>query len=722
MDIARIISKRRHRHKRTREDRVHIDGWGSGIFACRRREWYRGGMETNATSGRRPWEAIEAGLSPIFSDPSVPPFMRDAGKMLAAVTTCATFADLDPARVPGALSVASRLHPELRVPGALFFLSALGRTYLSALGDGGCPYVPAPPDMAWPAWFCAGLQKKPYAFVKVLDSFAWRAAAALLPPRSSAHAGSLGAGSWFPALCAARAVDVSALDVCDFGRAALGAYDRAAVGEAKHERHRRTVGAGIVAALAEDCGEANAPWLAAQSQRDLSTGFEDNLMHEVLSGEVDLSSHQVVRESFFRHAARAAGHGRFSEDGSLCCPPDVFFELGPARSERMLFAARANGEALESCTSSGVPWWLAAAPCPDSRPLPHVPGYPEVLRGKNVEWMGWESGDGIAPVMRELSVPEEHKARLGSPWRFAGAWRAAVPAPNEGREGVERSAFASACAACVRADFLAEWYGRCARIPGRLFAAALADTFVRWAGDGRLFAAGAQEARGYHGAIEDPVGRLPQGWRNGLLREGRNVPNPFTVRSAAAVAAVRLAELIGSDSDVEEWLPSVAGTCYGMRQEAPWDAVLDEGMAELATAEADVTVRERLEAEAAASRGSAFPHLAVTGGGPEAGLAVALGMVGGDVAAAAPIAREACAALGDEGAKFGEWVLTEREHLKAEAAQAPAGADAGAWAVRKMLADAASMKARRRANAAAALVASRSTGASPVAAGGAGRG
>ena len=129
-------------------------------------------------------------LAPLFSDPAVPAFFRNPEAVLSAAGTCGTFDGMDLRHAPEALRAASFLHPELRVPGALLYMSDRGGFWRSSPGRTlADAYFPAP-AADWDFPFAAAFSDQA-RLADLLDDFAWSAAAAALPPRAAAHRESL---------------------------------------------------------------------------------------------------------------------------------------------------------------------------------------------------------------------------------------------------------------------------------------------------------------------------------------------------------------------------------------------------------------------------------------------------------------------------------------------------------------------------------------------------
>lgn len=684
--------------------------------------------------------AAATALAPLFADPWIPPFMRDVGKVFEAAAVCPTFEGIDPARACGALRAAARLHPELRVPGALFFMGKLGALFLdpaSRSWSGG--YVQAPAPMAWPTWFCAELPEHPFALAQILDDFAWRAAAALLPPRSAAHVASLGTHSLFPGLSSPKAIDHGSLNESRFGEEAVGSFDifeelplglkkAAKFDDAEKKKRRGNFGKSIINSLSVRYGHVNSRWIAASAQGDLSGGFDETLAKGVASGAVDPWSASSVMASFYGHASRAADRDCCASGGELYCSPEVLFELGPARSSRMLFAARASRPAPVR-ESDDLPDWLRV-PAERTAVKPReAPGYPDIYFGKRAETFRYGTGDGIAAVLREHSVPGVFRARAArtvycdgekSTWRFAGAWRRAAKAlgwewdrgAKDDKEGFVREtlAFGAACAAIVRADFLAEWYGKCAVIPGRLFVASLAVTLAEWAKDGRLFGAAAGAAKDFFGGgDEDPVGRLRSegGTRRGRLGKESVMGYAFTAKSAAAATAVRISALIGSGSARDEDSEAkVNDNDFNLDWWAMWDPELDAGIAELAEAAGSEAKRAALAAEAMGQRRIAFPDVMPADADVRAAFSAALSKAGYRDAREEELrslAADAARLLSDDADRFAKMALSSPGEIRTRAGKAPEGRHAGVWAVEQMVSEAAAAKSRRAANAAASM-------------------
>ena len=691
--------------------------------------------------------AAVGALAPLFGDAWIPPFMRDVAKVSEAAAACPTFSGVDPARAEGALRAASRLHPELRVPGALFFMGKLGAYFLDAVsGSWTDGYVQAPAAMAWPTWFCADLPEHPFALAHILDDFAWRAAAALLPPRAAAHEASLGAHSVLPGLSPAQAVDdgwfdaaafversMTAFDI--FQKGPLGLMERCKTDEKSTKEVRKSIGDWVVKTLAAQYGEENAVWIAKTAEAGFADGFHEALAKKVAAGEADPWSPTSVMRSFASYATERAEAKCRTADGSYA-KRDVLFELGPARSSRMFFAAKASIPSGAKSENGGAsPWWLNPGASPDRAKPREAPGYPDVYFGKRTEDLRHGTGDGIAAVLREHSVPGVFRARTSRPgfldffdekesfWRFAGVWRHAAKAldwewdsKREGddgdQEGFNRETviFGAACASVVRADFLAEWYGKCAALPGRLFVASLAMTLAEWAKDGRLLGAAAGAAKDFFGGGRENLAgrlRLEGGTRRGRLGKESVMGYAFTAKSAAAQTAVRISALIGSGSAREE--DSEAKTddyAFDLDWMARWDPELDAGIAELAEAAGSQPKRAALAAEAMSQRGGAFPDFRPAARGVKGALWEALSRCGfKDVREEElrAVSKEAEERLGADAAGFAEMLRSSPADIRKISAGAPAGRHAGVWAVGTMIGDATTAKARRAANTAAAL-------------------
>jgi hypothetical protein len=77
-------------------------------------------------------DKLRAALAPLFADPAVPACMRDAKVVADAAARCLSVADPDLAHAAPALRAVAGLPGELRVPGALLFMSSAGEFWRTA--------------------------------------------------------------------------------------------------------------------------------------------------------------------------------------------------------------------------------------------------------------------------------------------------------------------------------------------------------------------------------------------------------------------------------------------------------------------------------------------------------------------------------------------------------------------------------------------------------------
>lgn len=118
-----------------------------------------------------PVAAVEA-LGSLLSSPEIPACMRDAKSVAEAASRCQSIADPDPARAIEAVRAVSGLPGELRVPGALLYMSSAGSFWRSATPNVSNNLIQAP--------FNLSEITGPSHLAAILEDFAWRAASCVL--------------------------------------------------------------------------------------------------------------------------------------------------------------------------------------------------------------------------------------------------------------------------------------------------------------------------------------------------------------------------------------------------------------------------------------------------------------------------------------------------------------------------------------------------------------
>ena len=114
---------------------------------------------------------LAGALAPLFSDPAVPAPMKDAGALSEAAAWTASLADPDLSLSGAAIAAVSPLPGELKIPGALLFMSGRGASWRSARA--GRTVRGSGPAMAGGVPSMGAIKLS-----RVLELFAWHAAEA----------------------------------------------------------------------------------------------------------------------------------------------------------------------------------------------------------------------------------------------------------------------------------------------------------------------------------------------------------------------------------------------------------------------------------------------------------------------------------------------------------------------------------------------------------------
>ncbi|MBI5595769.1 MAG: hypothetical protein HY928_06735 [Elusimicrobia bacterium] len=293
--------------------------------------------------------AILAGpLASVLDDPEVPACMRDAGAVAAAAAACAELNRPDPDRAGEGLAAASALHPELRVPGALWAMNARAEPLVAAAG----PYVPAPVGMAWPEDFLVpGRDGGPRWLPELLRRFARHAAARLRYPRIYGHRASLdAAGRWRRLAVPADVHDGFGEDDVDrFAEAAVPALAEAG---STYPIRYADAAAGLIREQAPSIlkclfGADCAAWMVKRAQPGFAAGFARYAIKE--GALLEHADPKKIPEEFLYHVLACAckdtvwANPVWSQTERSTIGRAALIELGPERSALMAEARRVAG-------------------------------------------------------------------------------------------------------------------------------------------------------------------------------------------------------------------------------------------------------------------------------------------------------------------------------------------------------------------------------------------